>query len=204
MLLKTKTHPTKNPVWKHYTPNELYESDVLSNGHLGLEYSTFVPIWKQGAHVIGRNAWFEVRITKSQTGIEIGDRKAWWRQPEFMDHIFWVFQQPQFVDIDKTRYFCYTLEPFEGQRVAQVGEEKLGYNPFEHPFPSLFLPVECTEIAWTETSNGNSDHGRPREETVKTAEEIESELQTAEEVTKILEEIQDVTEKADQIAGSLI
>jgi hypothetical protein len=203
MLLKTKTSPVKNPVWAHYTPNELYDSDILSNTHLGMEYSTFLPMWKLNKSVTGRNAWFEVRITKSKAEVEIGDRSAWWRQPEFMDKIFWVFQQPQWFEMDKKRFFCYNLEPFEGQRVAQVGEDKLGYNPFEGPFPALHIPVECTEMAWSETSNGYSDHGRPREEEHLTAQEKEDALETEHDVAKILSEIQDVDSKADEIAGKM-
>jgi hypothetical protein len=106
--------------------------------------------------------------------------------------------------IDGARMFCYVLEPFEGMRVAEVGLDKLGYPPFESDAPALFIPVECTQVAWTETSNGHSDHGRPREEKVLSLEQVEKEAQTKEGVQKILSEIQDIGEKADEIAGKII
>lgn len=204
MLLKTKTYPTKNPVWAHYTPNEFFESDILSIGALKMAYADFIPQWKMLNSVGGKNTWFEIRIVKSQAKVEISDRAAWWRQPEFMDKIFWVFQQPTPMVIDGHRLFCYVLEPFEGMRVAEVGLDKLGYPPFESDAPALFIPVDCTQVAWTETSNGFSDHGRPREEKVLTLEQQEKQEQTQEEVKKILNEIQDVGERADEIAGKII
>jgi len=203
MLIKVNKSPIKNPIWEYYTPNELYDSDILSYGKLNQSYAEFISAWQQVTEVSVKNTWFEVRIVTGKTSEEISDEKGWWRQPEFMDKIFWVFQTPQTAIINNHRYYVYLLEPFESMRVVQVAIEKFGYNPFPSEFPAMYLPVECSMIAWTETSNGHSDHGRHRGEIIKTQQEIDDEETEKIESEKFMECIVDVTDKADEIVGKL-
>ena len=203
MLVKTRVPETKNPMWQHYTPNELYESDILSHGLLGCSYSTFIEAWKGLHQVPGKNVWFEVRIVSGKTSEAISDRRAWWRQSEFMDKIFWVFQHPLPAVLNGKRYFTYMLEPLEARRVVEIAKDKLGYNPFEGEAPLLFIPTECCVLAWTETSNGYSDHGRHRPEESLSAEEEDKRAQGEMESDRLLGEVIDIGEDFDKIMGEL-
>lgn len=205
MLIITKERPVKNPVWQNKTPPELHEHEILSIGHLGHSYADFITAWKRKHDIDRANRWFEVRIIKEKTEEGVDNRRAWWTQPEFMDKIFWVFQAPVDMTVSGKRMFCYILEPFEAMRVALTGQEKKGVPVFDSQDPALYLPVECTQLAWTETSNGYSDHNREREHKILTAEEREEELKTKEEVEKIIESVVELTDdQADRIAGKLL
>jgi len=204
MLIQIDPSPIKNPAWEVYTPNELYESEILSLGKLGQSYQDFISAWKKKNKIGGKNNWFEVRITRAGTQEKIHDSRAWWRQKEFMDRIFWVFQHPDYMIIGGERYFVYTLEPLESLRVVNVAINKFGYNPFGAHIPVLNVPVECCQLAWTETSNGYSDHGRPREEKIPTQEEIEKDKILEEKVDKLLGEELDLSGLDDKDLDSIL
>ena len=205
MLIQIDKSPVKNPIWEYYTPNELYESDILSYGKLGMSYLDFLSAWKKMNQVRGKPDFFEVRIVDGKTQEKIHDSRAWWRQPEFMDKIFWVWQRPEALMVGDDRYFVYMLEPLEAARVVETAKERLGHNPFESDMPALYVPVECCVLAWTETSNGYSDHGRHRPEHVPTQQEVDENALAEIRADQLLGEAIDIVdpEIAEKIAGPM-
>lgn len=195
MLIKTNVHPTKNPLWEHWTPNECWEDEDFSQKHLGLSYSKLTDEFCTKYNVNSKRLWREVRVKNIAPSIARAGKESWWDQPELAERIFWVFHSPTYSDIDGTRYFYYILEPFECLRVVQVGIDKLGYNPFTEEIPALYLPVECATAAWDETSGGYSDHLRHRPEAVLTQQEIDEEEKTNELAKVIEKEIGEISEE---------
>lgn len=184
MLIKDSTHPAReHPMWAApgETPNERYTRDVA--------YRSAVDTWAKSWGKPGPHKFQLVRIINSKTSV--GHRNSWWNQDRWEECLFWVFQKPIYTT--ESKYGFYALEYAECARVVAQAISKLGHNPFPSLDEMLILPIElCHHAARHETSGGVSDHLRPREEILPTAEEEDKEAKVQEYIAKKLPEIEDI------------
>lgn len=186
MLIQTEARPVKSETWQHWTPNEVYADLRLSQEHLGLNYRKVIDLWMRKYRYTAPRKWFEIRVMKENSLIlPVQSSKDWWKDPAFMDKIFWVYQKPMRIKYKNTDCFVYVLEFMECQRVEQLLWQRIGRKPFRSDYPLLFVPVDCAEHAWNERSGGYSDHLRPRPEVVLTQEEIDKDGEVEEAIKKI-------------------
>lgn len=186
---KHLAYAERNEQWLIRTPNEAYYQDE--------DYQKAVDAYH---HLWGfgfRKRWIEMRIVSQFSAKKY--RNAWWQQPYFMEHIFWVYQQ---LEIDKTipnqPHTLYYLEYSEAQRVAFILYKETGRWPFPMEYPLLELPSECCQLTQEETKQGVSEHIRHRPEVVKSSLEIEVEKAQEEEVAEITKSIKEIEFKSDE------
>lgn len=163
----TDVRKHKSGYWekRNLTPNEAAYSDV--------PYRCLLKQFKKLENVTSANRFFEVRIVKQKPShLMIHPSTHWWDQPGLMDHVFWVFQTPIFANKPGDEpYGVYILEPMECKRIARILSER--FQVPEPVYPGCFiLPVEITQLAWTETANGYSEHIHHREEHIPTEQEL--------------------------------
>lgn len=190
ILPKHLEYPTKNPFWADQTPNELYTQNDT--------YRDMVDEFIRFHQIPGTGRFIEVRITREKETIEILQGERWWDDPLFMEKVFWVFDKPLLTKVKDdgpmgfVNFQSYFLEPFECQRVNEVGRYKFGYPPFPAD-AAIMIPVTCATMAWDETSAGLSDHIRYRPEVELT--DLEQQLVGAhkEEIANIQKTLVDVS-----------
>lgn len=140
-----------------------------------------------------RKRWFEVRILAEKTQIvDMSRGEGWWQNKQFMDRVFWVFQQPQTSRDPAMPYQVYVLEPYESLRVRDELFEQTGRQPFKSPWPALWIPQDCVKLAWTETSNAYSDHLRHRAEPIVQQKLLDEQARDKEQVDQFLKEIAEI------------
>lgn len=175
----------KNPRWSTITPNQLFKSD--------LTYATKMLQWTTANNLPPPKNFFEVRIVKQQSILDLHQSNRWWDDPLFMDKVFWVIQKPLSFKMGFATFQAYALEYFECLRIVDIAKAKFGKNPFGHPEPSLCIPCDVVELAWDETTNGYSDHLRPVAENIKSQQRVDKDSTEREEIDKILATIEDVS-----------
>lgn len=184
----------KNEYWESrgITPNEALELDP--------RYRKLVREFAVHNGVYSPYKFFEVRIVNALPSVVYDKAMKWWTHKMLMDRVFWMFQKPRYDFREgKEPYGYYTLEPFECVRVWQVGCAHLNVNiPTKTLLRKAFtVPIECCQIAWTETSNGFSDHIHHRPEKVETQADIDRRLSIKAAADKLLECSEDInTSKA--------
>lgn len=175
----------KNKYWVEspHTPNEAYQANP--------RYKRIVDLFKREHKITGPTKFFEVRIIHQMTSIAMSSR--WWDQPAFMDRVFWVFMQPEYTYGTGEPYGWYSLEPMECMRVVSAYEMATGnkLTDEEKRKCAYVVPVECVQIAWTETANGTSEHLHHREEIPKPQQQVDKEAKRAEDAVKIIEMAED-------------
>lgn len=188
MLIITDQRPLRCPEWEDYTPNEMMEL------HPG--YRKLLRRWCRESDIPWSNRLVEVRVVSQESRFSIHKSTRWWDDPLWMDKLFWVFAKPvQLYPDGKNSSSCYALEFFECQRVKAAAEQKFGYNPFtrvnekgeleQDMEPSLFIPCECVEIAWTDTKGGYATNireqciGRAQQEKSSQEQDMEAAIQEA-------------------------
>lgn len=178
----------KNEYWEErgITPNEALELDP--------NYRQLVRSFAIHNEVLPPYKFWEVRIIKQDPSVLVGIHDHWWNDSMFMDHVFWMFQKPRMTRVDGRPYPCWLLEPFECWRVWNLGCLKFGI-----PAPGkellkkgFFVPTECCQLAWTETSNGESDHIHHRPEYEASDDEINYTGELRRKVDDILKESMDI------------
>lgn len=189
ILPKHLMYPAKHYYWQERTPNEEYAENP--------QYRQMVDEFIAKYKTPGGARFFEVRLVKPQENIGVVESDRWWDDALFIEKIFWVFDKPHLTKVrdDNPKGFlnfqAYYLEPFECQRVNNIGLEKFGYLPFPQD-AAIMLPVECTQMAWDETSGGYSDHIRYRPNvdlTDREVDELETHKQEVSEIQKTLVDI---------------
>lgn len=157
MLIITQERPLRCPEWEDYTPNEAME--------IYPPYRRALKKWALESDIPWTDRLVEVRVTKQESRFKMNRSSRWWDDPLWMDKLFWIFHKPiQLFPYGNEPMSCYALEFFECQRILRSAVDKFGYNPFtrineqgelESDWqPSLFIPCECVEIAWTDTQGG--------------------------------------------------
>lgn len=181
----------KNEYWekRNITPNEAYQTDSA--------YQNLIRNFASYHKIKGPFRFFEVRIIAARPSLICTGTIDWWDDPEFMDKCFWMFQTPMYEYPEgKEPYGYYYLEPFECRRVLNVGIRKHQIvNPTRNTMRQAFVvPIECCQLAWTETSGGYSDHLHHRPEILKTQEQLDREKLLDLEADKLLESAEDIVE----------
>lgn len=190
MLIKTETRHEKNPLWIYWTPNEVYNNQELSFKHLGFDYKPLIDKWTKVCKIPTKKLWNEIRIKdEASGGIVMPRQLRWWNNRKYMDAVFWVYSTPMKFIVDEAEFYCYALEYIECQRIKRDAVQELGYNPFSSESPSLLVPCDCCHKAWTETSNGYSDHLRPRAEEVVSQQEVDASSEFKEKVEAVKKNI---------------
>lgn len=172
----------KHPKWQATTPNELRRSS-LSYAEMSINFA-------KRAGFGGPWGFEEVRIVSSISGIELDN--AWWADPLFMDKVFWVYRTPFYYEPDGAKWGVYLLEPYECQRIEAVAENKFGHPVFGENAP-IIIPIDVTQRAFYETSNGFSDHIRPLLRIEPSAEEKQRKAEEDALIEKKLEEVKEIT-----------
>lgn len=183
----------KNPYWeaRGETPNEAMEHDP--------QYRQMVTQFARHNKVSGPFRFFEVRVVSDSPSVIYDKAMKWWTHKDLMDRVFWMFQKPRYdLQEGKEPYGYYTLEPFECSRVWQVGCKTLGVPiPNKMSMRNAFtIPIECCQLAWTETSNGFSDHLHHRPEIVKSQFDLDREQAIKAASAKIIAAGQDINSSA--------
>jgi hypothetical protein len=181
VLIKVPTEKDKNPYWEKrgITPNEAYE---LDGG-----YQRLVTQFKLYNGIQSPCRFLEIRIIKRQTLVDATGQIRWWDDTLFMDKVFWAFQSPAVDYVDDKPYSFYVLEPYECQRVLNLGWAKYGRPPVNDLKAAFFVPVECCQHAWNETSAGYSDHLRPRPKRTPSQKDIDRRATQEREGRKLLD-----------------
>lgn len=175
----------KNPYWvdSKYTPNEKYFYDH--------QYHRFVDKFCKLNRIPGRPRFFEVRLIRRKTVIEL--RKYWWDESYWMDKVFWVFQKPDYTIEESKHYGWYALEPMECLRVINKTRQLTGLEkPFKDLRVALIVPEECVQLCWEETLGGYSEHIHHREVVAKSQAQLDAEKEREVKVEKILETAEDI------------
>jgi hypothetical protein len=172
----------KHPKWQATTPNELRRSS--------LSYAETSTHFAKKAGFSGPWGFEEVRIVLPESQIEL--ENPWWSDPLFMDKVFWVYRTPFYYEPDGVKWGIYLLEPFECQRVAAVAENKFGHPVFGKNAP-IVIPIDVTQRAFYETSNGVSDHIRPLLRVEPSAEDKEKEAEDRAAIEARLVEVKEIT-----------
>lgn len=177
----------KNEYWEQrgITPNEANELEP--------RYRALSRNYARQNGVPGPYKFFEVRIVNANCIFGLRARTNWWNDPEWMDRVFWMYQKPVMFFIDEERVPFYTLEPFEGWRVWNVGAHRHGMTISEnHLKQAWHVPVDCCQVAWEETSAGISDHLHHRPDFVPTQEDIDRRALIEHESAEIMKEAEDI------------
>lgn len=186
MLIIPEVRATSNPLWANRTPNEAFETDP-GYAEVAMAFTKKVSA--------SSNRWVRVRIVKASPILDLSVRAKWWDDPLWMDKIFWVYNKPIAAVIDGQYYQTYALEFLEAQRVLEDTFRKYNANRFEDPFPALYVPCDCCHLAWSETTNGYSDHLLERPEKALTQQEIDKESAIQEVVKQLEKELVDISDQ---------
>lgn len=201
MLIKTPEHnltgvaKDKNQYWETLglTPNEARDSDP--------RYQRALQAFTRHNNLTGPHRFFEVRIVRNRPLIDALTQN-WWEHPRFMDRCYWMFQRPMIIYLeDYSPYQLYVLEPMECLRVWNTFRRELGSNPLGDPRTAFVVPVDCCELAWTETKGGYSEHIHYRPKIAPTQEQVDQAEQKQQQVEKILGQAVDISQvmSAEQI-----
>lgn len=194
MLIKIPEHHLrgiardKNPYWESLglTPNEAKDVDP----HYKRALKGFI------AHnrVTGPHRFFEVRIVNNKPLIDVLHQN-WWEHPAFMDKVYWMFQRPSIILLEDQRsYPLYVLEPMECWRIQNIIFKLTGKPTNGDPRTAFVVPVDCCQLAWTETKAGISEHIHYRPKLALTQAQIDKESTRKLEVEKVLENSMDLSD----------
>lgn len=178
----------KNQYWETLglTPNEAKDLDP--------RYQRALEAFTQHNKLTGPHRFFEVRIVRNRPLIDALTQN-WWEHPRFMERIYWMFQRPMVIYLsDLTQYPLYVLEPMECLRVWNTFRRELRANPAGDPRTAFVVPVDCCELAWTETKGGVSEHIHYRPKQAPTQEQLDAEGRKKAEIDRLLEEAIDLSQ----------
>lgn len=167
------------------TPNELIERNK--------EYRDYVrgfALWNEYKKPY---KFMQVRIVKQKPSVVYGPTTNWWDDPDFMDHIYWVFLKPISDRIDNAFFSYYALEPVESAQIYAELESRGG--KLGKRMNGFVVPCECCVQCYDETKGGIGEHIHYRPERVVSQQAIDArkELDTA--ALKILNESWDISDR---------
>jgi hypothetical protein len=177
----------KNPYWEErgITPNEARDLDS--------RYQRALKGFARHNKLTGPHRFFEVRIVRNRPAVDVLTQN-WWEHPKFMDRVYWMFQRPMIIYLeDYSAYQLYVLEPMECLRVLNIFRRDFGNNPLGDPRTAFVVPVECCQLAWTETKGGYSEHIHYRPKIAPTQQQIDAEEEKKKKIAKILDGAIDIS-----------
>lgn len=168
------------------SPNDHYQNDM--------DYRAGVDAWCREKGQPGPHKWHQVRMISDKC--ELSTRADWWNQGPWKEAIFWVFMKPYYARFEGLPYGFYCLEFIECRRVISYMLRELGKTPWDiSSAPMLMIPTEICKPCRYETTNGYSDHLRPREIIVPTQQEVDHEAimkeLVAEKTKEVVETVND-------------